>query len=388
MKINKTLAGVLTATVMMASLSLVSSADPVSTSYNEVLGTAVFAADEDGNVDGSIYVFDADEYELDQNTVVTASVNAADGTDTSEWQLALLGYTKTFGGWAGLSGDNNVLTFTATVGDIMKANDIDSTDSLGGILFQVWNVTDGDELEYTVTISYDTAQIGDTEEPDDPYATEDEPEDMPESSAIAVTGTGTTKIDPDGFVRTTIVNTFDSNPVDTIADGSHFKGAEVISVQFTVTEFTEPFKAWLMLADKTSGIYFSYLDDSGNANAESVPAEVTGNGTYVVYITLDKPVKELNYLAVSTDIKPAEGDDFPAIAVDSIVINDIIGAEPGISEYPKDIILDEPPVRPEDKNPGDESGNLPTGGMLTVFPAVLAAGALISAGVALRKRSK
>ncbi len=327
MRLKKTAAGILAAAVTIASLSALPSAGAESSVMSEISGTAVFAADPDGYVDGTVYTFSTDEYEFDKNTVVTATVNAADG----------------------------------------------------------------DEPEYTVTIVPDGEVIGDSDTPEDPYETEDEPgpEDSFESVAIAVAGTGTTKVDPDGFVRTTIINTFDSNPADTIADGSHFKGAELISVRFTVTDFTQPFKAWLMLADTEAEIFFSYLDDSGNAEADSIPVEVTDNGTYVVYIMLDKPVEELNYLAVATDIKPDEGDAFPTIAIDSILINDIFTIDLGESNIYEEIIIDEPPVRPEDKNPDEDPGtNPPTGIALTIIPAALAACALAVTCVTLKKRSR
>ena len=130
------------------------------------------------------------------------------------------------------------------------------------------------------------------------------------------------------------------------------------------------------MADSKWECQFQGEGDTVNANAKCTPVEVTGNGTYVVTIDLDKVIDGVAFIAVCTDLKAADGDAIPTIAIDQVRINEEITVKPGESD----------PVKP-----GDCSGepvNPPTGAAVAVIPAVLAAVAVATTGIVLKKRSK
>ena len=174
-------------------------------------------------------------------------------------------------------------------------------------------------------------------------------------------------------------------------------------MKFTVTNFTTPFKAWIAMADSKWECQFQGEGDKRNANAKCTPVEVTGNGTYVVTIDLDKVIDGVAFISVCTDLKAADGDAIPTIAIDQIKINEEITVKPGEPADPTKPSKPEDPTKPskpEDPakpgesdpvKPGDCSGepvNPPTGAAVAVIPAVLAAAAVATTGIVLKKRSK
>ena len=171
-------------------------------------------------------------------------------------------------------------------------------------------------------------------------------------------------------------------------------------MKFTVTNFTTPFKAWIAMADSKWECQFQGEGDKRNANAKCTPVEVTGNGTYVVTIDLDKVIDGVAFISVCTDLKAADGDAIPTIAIDQIKINEEITVKPGESDPTKPGESDpvkpgeSDPVKPGESDPvkpGDCSGepvNPPTGAAVAVIPAALAAAAAATTGIVLKKRSK
>ena len=163
-------------------------------------------------------------------------------------------------------------------------------------------------------------------------------------------------------------------------------------MKFTVTNFTTPFKAWIAMADSKWECQFQGEGNTVNANAKCTPVEVTGNGTYVVTIDLDKVIDGVAFIAVCTDLKAAEDDAIPTIAIDQVRINEEITLKPGESDPAKPGESD--PVKPGESDPvkpGDCSGepvNPPTGAAVAVIPAALAAAAVATTGIILKKRSK
>lgn len=240
-----------------------------------------------------------------------------------------------------------------------------------------WDTYNG--VQYTLTINDEEAAV-EPGEPDpvdppvDPGKTEDPAEPVAPAD-VKIANSGRTVIDS-GLVRTNIINEWTGNDADVIADKAAFAGANKISVKFTVTNFTTPFKAWIAMADSKWECQFQGEGDERNANAKCTPVEVTGNGTYVVTIDLDKVIDGVAFISVCTDLKAADGDAIPTIAIDQIKINEEITVKPGESD----------PVKP-----GDCSGepvNPPTGAAVAVIPAALAAAAAATTGIVLKKRSK
>ena len=235
-------------------------------------------------------------------------------------------------------------------------------------------------VQYTFTINDEEAAVkpvdpvDPVDPPVDPGKTEDPAEPVAPAD-VKIANSGRTVIDS-GLVRTNIINEWTGNDADVIADKAAFAGANKISVKFTVTNFTTPFKAWIAMADSKWECQFQGEGDKRNANAKCTPVEVTGNGTYVVTIDLDKVIDGVAFISVCTDLKAADGDAIPTIAIDQIKINEEITVKPGESD----------PVKP-----GDCSGepvNPPTGAAVAVIPAALAAAAVATTGIVLKKRSK
>ena len=256
-------------------------------------------------------------------------------------------------------------------------------------------------VQYTFTINDEEAAVKPGEPdpvdpvdpPVDPGKTEDPAEPVAPAD-VTIANSGRTVIDS-GLVRTNIINEWTGNDADVIADKAAFAGANKISVKFTVTNFTTPFKAWIAMADSKWECQFQGEGDERNANAKCTPVEVTGNGTYVVTIDLDKVIDGVAFISVCTDLKAADGDAIPTIAIDQIKINEEITVKPGETEDPTKPGETEDPAEPGessgDVNPGECSGepvNPPTGAAVAVIPAVLAAAAVATTGIVLKKRSK
>ena len=272
-------------------------------------------------------------------------------------------------------------------------------------------------VQYTLTINDEEAAVkpidpvdpvDPVDPPVDPGKTEDPAEPVAPAD-VTIANSGRTVIDS-GLVRTNIINEWTGNDADVIADKAAFAGANKISVKFTVTNFTTPFKAWIAMADSKWECQFQGEGDERNANAKCTPVEVTGNGTYVVTIDLDKVIDGVAFISVCTDLKAADGDAIPTIAIDQIKINEEITVKPGEPANPTKPGESEDPTKPGESDPtkpgesdpvkpgesdpvkpGDCSGepvNPPTGAAVAVIPAALAAAAVATTGIVLKKRSK
>ena len=243
-------------------------------------------------------------------------------------------------------------------------------------------------VQYTLTINDEEAAVKpidpvDPVDPADPGETE-VPAEPVAPADVTIANSGRTVVDS-GLVRTNIINEWTGNDADVIADKAAFAGANKISVKFTVTNFTTPFKAWIAMADSKWECQFQGEGNEVNANAKCTPVEVTGNGTYVVTIDLDKVIDGVAFIAVCTDLKAAEDDAIPTIAIDQIKINEEITVKPGETTEPTE------PGKSDPVKPGDCSGepvNPPTGAAVAVIPAALAAAAVATTGIVLKKRSK
>ena len=221
-------------------------------------------------------------------------------------------------------------------------------------------------------------------------------EDVEETVDVAIKNAGRTVVD-NGLVRTNIINAWTGDDADVIAEKADFAGATKVKVQFTVSNFTTPFKAWISFADKSWGVQYWGEGNTGNANAEGTVVDVTGNGTYEVELTFANKIDAAEFIAVCTDLAAEEdATDIPTIAIDSvkIVVDNSTPEEPDEPVNPGESSGDVP----EPVKPGESSGETPkdpdkpvspdTGVAVSVVPAALAAAAVATAGVVLKKRSK
>lgn len=221
-------------------------------------------------------------------------------------------------------------------------------------------------------------------------------EDVEETVDVAIKNAGRTVVD-DGHVRTNIINAWTGNDADVIAEKADFANAVKVKVQFTVSNFTTPFKAWISFADKSWGVQYWGEGNDGNAKAEGTVVDVTGNGTYEVELTFANKIDAAEFIAVCTDLAAEEdATDIPTIAIDSvkIVVDNSTPEEPATPGESSGEVPEEP------ANPGKSSGKTPeeptpdkpvspdTGVAVAVVPAALAAAAVATAGIVLKKRSK
>ena len=270
------------------------------------------------------------------------------------------GYFKVEVWWMNAQDDGSAATLTVDKVDFYNKN---------GDLLATYPVADE-----TPADPAEPAEPGETEKPAEPAAPAD----------VTIANSGKTVID-DGFVRTNIINSWAKNDACVIADEAAFAGANKVSVKFTVTNFTKPFKAWIAMMDSTENCQFWGADNAGNKGANGTVVDVTGNGTYVVTVDLDNVIDSMKFIAVCTDLKAAEGDAIPTIAIDQVKINEEITVKPGDSTEPTK------PGTSDLVKPGDCSGepvNPPTGAAVAVIPAALAAAAVATTGIVLKKRSK
>ena len=222
-------------------------------------------------------------------------------------------------------------------------------------------------------------------------------EDVEDIVDVAIKNAGRTVVDS-GLVRTNIINAWTGDEADVIAEKADFANAVKVKVQFTVSNFTTPFKAWISFADKSWGVQYWGEGNTGNANAEGTVVDVTGNGTYEVELTFANKIDAAEFIAVCTDLAAEEdATDIPTIAIDSvkIVVDNSTPEEPEEPANPGESSGEVPEEPEEPANPGKSSGKIPdkpvspeTGVAVAVVPAALAAAAVATAGIVLKKRSK
>lgn len=200
-----------------------------------------------------------------------------------------------------------------------------------------------------------------------------ESEEVPETQGtveVELANGGKTVID-NGLVRNNIINAWANDPDCVIVEKEAFAGANLVSVKFTVTGVTEAFDAWLSFADSSWACQFWGEGNKDNVGGSSTIVKIEKDGTYVITATLDQAIKAMEFIAVCTNLEAAEGDAIPTITIEELKID--------VAE------IEEEPA------PGESSGeptNPDTGVVLVVVPAALAAAALATSGIVLKKRSK
>ena len=368
MKFTKTLASIAAAAVAVSSLAVSAFAGSITFSDSTWWTQKSVAIEEilDGNKpeDVASITFTSD-------TTFVLGYNSTEVTDT-----------KTGSTWKQPDAATEI-----TVSDAVLA----STEIDGNTVDPAFQIclSKGDGVDYTInwTVNLKSTDPADPTDPVDPGETED-PAEPAAPFDVAISNSGKTVIDSN-LVRTNIINAWAGDDACVIANSADFAGANKISVKFTVTNFTTPFTAWISMADKSWEGQFWGADNSGNKGASCTPVEVNGNGTYVVTIDLDKIVEGVEFIAVCTDLEAAEGDAIPTIAIDQVRINEEITVTPGDSDPTVDPV--DPGTSDEPVEPGQSSGepvSPDTGVAVAVIPAALAAAAVATTGIVLKKRSK
>ena len=375
MKFTKTLASIAAAAIAVSSLAVSAFAGSITFSDSGWWTQKDLKIEDvlDGNKPEDI-----ESITFTSDTTFFLGYNSTEVTDT-----------KTGSTWK----QNKDATDSITVSDaVLVAQDIN-----GNTVNPAFSVmlSKGDSVDYTIewkvnlksTDPVDPVDPADPEDPVDPGETED-PAEPAAPFDVTISNSGKTVVDS-GLVRTNIINAWAGDDACVIADKAAFAGANKVSVKFTVTNFTTPFKAWISMADTSWDCQFWGADNAGNKGANSTIVDVTGNGTYVVTVDLDKIIDGMDFIAVCTDLEASEDDAIPTIAIDQVRVNEEITVTPGDTTDPVDPV--DPGKSDEPVEPGQSSGepvSPDTGVAVAVIPAALAAAAVATAGIVLKKRSK
>lgn len=158
MNLKKILAGVVAGAMALSAMAVGSFAEAESDLILNDSGEKELEASEWGSITVGQYATElcGGTYEFSADDVITATLTAQEGVDTSEWQIAFLGFNGDWNGWQGVYGEKGELTCTATIGDVMEKNSIEDIADLGGFAFQVANVgEEGDKVavSYEITVA-------------------------------------------------------------------------------------------------------------------------------------------------------------------------------------------------------------------------------------------
>ena len=420
MKFRKTLASVCAASVALSSLAVSAFA-------------AWKGADKDGNIAFDVSSFLPKGVELSEVYGVKVTVTDASADAIAKGAGGGIVYNTSRGwnqkSWCnGCDKEEHDIQFDAATKSITRLDDtpaFQADDEWMSLSLSEWWGDDEIEVAKIEVLNKDGVVLPIAEEPTPVEPAEpaepDKPsdvapgtsEDVEETVDIAIKNAGKTVIDS-GLVRTNIVNEWAGDDACVIANKDDFKNAVKIKVKFTVSDFTTPFKAWIAFMGE--GAQYWGEGNTANANAEGKVVDVTGNGEYDVELTFANKVAATQFIAVCTDLKAAEGDAIPTIAIDSVkaVVDNTPAtpgepakpgdsdkpaepAKPGASDKPvepaKPGDSDKPvePAKPADDNkkPSDDNkkpSNADTGVAVAVVPAAIAAAAVAAAGIVLKKR--
>ena len=432
MKFRKTLASVCAAAVAVSSLAVSAFA-------------AWKDADKDGNVAFDVSSFLPKGVELSEVYGVKVTVTDASADAIAKGAGGGIVYNTSRGwnqkSWCnGCDKEEHDIQFDAATKSITRLDDtpaFQADDEWMSLTLSEWWGDDEIEVAKIEVLNKDGVVLPIAEEPTpvepaDPVDPADpaDPvapgtsEDVEETVDIAIKNAGKTVIDS-GLVRTNIVNEWAGDDACVIANKDDFKNAVKIKVKFTVSDFTTPFKAWIAFMGE--GAQYWGEGNTANANAEGKVVNVTGNGEYDVELTFANKVAATQFIAVCTDLKAAEGDAIPTIAIDSVkaVVDNTPStpdepAKPGDSDKPVEPGNPDKPAKPGDSDkpvepakpgdsdkpvepakPGDSDkpvepakpaddnkkpSNANTGVAVAVVPAAIAAAAVAAAGIVLKKR--
>ena len=362
MKFRKTLASVCAAAVAVSSLAVSAFA-------------AWKGADKDGNVDFDVSSFLPKGVELSEVYGVKVTVTDASADAIAKGAGGGIVYNTSRGwnqkSWCnGCDKEEHDIQFDAATKSITRLDDtpaFQADDEWMSLTLSEWWGDDEIEVAKIEVLNKDGVVLPIAEEPTpvepaDPVDPADpaDPvapgtsEDVEETVDIAIKNAGKTVIDS-GLVRTNIVNEWAGDDACVIANKDDFKNAVKIKVKFTVSDFTTPFKAWIAFMGE--GAQYWGEGNTANANAEGKVVNVTGNGEYDVELTFANKVAATQFIAVCTDLKAAEGDAIPTIAIDSVKA--VVDNTPADPSDPSDPTTPDEPAKPGDKTdpvkPGDST---------------------------------
>ncbi|MBQ2798802.1 MAG: hypothetical protein IJF09_05390 [Ruminiclostridium sp.] len=390
MKFTKTLAA-----ITAAAMAVTMAAIPASAVESEMATSGVKVIDKSDANDGTNCLklqtpATGGALEVNATDVIKATISGDEGVDTSAWQIGLNAFDSAWGGWAGVWTEPGVLEVETTVQALMDAISCTDVANFGGFLFQAVGTEDGANVNYTFSIAPAAAEtpdddttgddtteddntVGDTEEA--PGESTEVPEEPAAPADVALDNAGT--ITMDGGWRVNLVHPWageENKEAFNIVDATKFANSNTISVKFKATNVTAPFTAWLSFAtNDDTGLAYWGADNAANAGVTHTPITIDKDGYYVLTLTTDKliTVGENFFLALQTDNKDEESE----LAIELVAVK--AGEALEVTE---DDVIDVP---------GGESGtNPPTGVTLVVVPAALAAAALATSGIVLKKRSK
>ena len=362
MKFRKTLASVCAAAVAVSSLAVSAFA-------------AWKDADKDGNVAFDVSSFLPKGVELSEVYGVKVTVTDASADAIAKGAGGGIVYNTSRGwnqkSWCnGCDKEEHDIQFDAATKSITRLDDtpaFQADDEWMSLTLSEWWGDDEIEVAKIEVLNKDGVVLPIAEEPTpvepaDPVDPADpaDPvapgtsEDVEEAVDIAIKNAGKTVIDS-GLVRTNIVNEWAGDDACVIANKDDFKNAVKIKVKFTVSDFTTPFKAWIAFMGE--GAQYWDEGNTANANAEGKVVNVTGNGEYDVELTFANKVAATQFIAVCTDLKAAEGDAIPTIAIDSVKA--VVDNTPADPSDPSDPTTPDEPAKPGDKTdpvkPGDST---------------------------------
>ncbi len=104
MRMKKIIAGIVAGALTVTSVaitSMVVNAEPETEFVIKDSGTKTTQANQYGNIDVNTY--NNTEYDFSADDVITATVTAPDGVDTSKWEIAFCGFTNSWDGWQSVS---------------------------------------------------------------------------------------------------------------------------------------------------------------------------------------------------------------------------------------------------------------------------------------------
>lgn len=233
---------------------------------------------------------------------------------------------------------------------------------------------EGNALEAAATTPEEPTPGTSTEVPEEP-ATDVLPGDSELPSEVKEIEIKPGKMFNDGGWRVNLVHPWaaeEDKEAANIVDAQAFAGTTQISVVFKATNVTEPFTAWLAFAtNDDTGLAYWGDGNAANSGVTQVPVKVDKDGYYTVTLTTDVPVTvgDNFFLALQTDNKNEE--NAPVIELVKVGAAEAVAVDPIVPGASSE----------EPQNPG-------TGVTLVVVPAALAAAALATSGIVLKKRSK
>lgn len=319
---------------------------------------------------GSSFIVEPDQAGKVDALVADIVITLTDGTEVTledmEAKGDLLGKQEDWG----ISGNNVMVKFDEAIKTKLELDDEGYFAWLKTVASMSAKLTVNELLPAEDFATEDEGGLGDSEEvPGDSEDVADEPE-TEGTVALELANGGRTVVDS-GLVRTNIINAWTGDEADVLLDKEAFAGANLVSVKFTVTGVTEAFDAWLSFADKSWAVQYWGKDHKDNALADCTVVTIDKDGTYVVTATLEQAIEAMEFIAVCTNLE-VEGEVSPiTITIDELKID--------VAE------IEDPEA------PGESSGeptNPDTGVVLVVVPAALAAAALATSGIVLKKRSK